>query len=86
MGFQLLSAAGKWKLTGEHLVNKHAHRFAPSDVEAARKRLEERGFNIGTGRSQAKAVLTKTDTHRQAELVALLTRLAMISERDADHE
>jgi DNA-binding CsgD family transcriptional regulator len=47
---------------------------------------EASGVSIGTVRSQAKAVLTKTDTHRQAELVALLTRLAMISERDADHE
>lgn len=34
----------------------------------------------GTVRSQVKAVLAKTQTHRQAELVALLTRLALISE------
>jgi DNA-binding CsgD family transcriptional regulator len=43
---------------------------------------EVSGVSIGTVRSQAKAVLTKTDTHRQAELVALLTRLATISESD----
>jgi hypothetical protein len=43
----LLSAAGQWKLTGEYLVIKHAHRFARSDVEAARTRLEERGFKDG---------------------------------------
>ena len=42
---------------------------------------EASGVSIGTVRSQAKAVLTKTDTHRQAELVGLLTRLATISER-----
>jgi hypothetical protein len=47
MGFQLLSAAGQWTLTGEYLVIKHAHRFARSDVEAARTRLEERGFKDG---------------------------------------
>jgi DNA-binding CsgD family transcriptional regulator len=47
---------------------------------------EVSGVSIGTVRSQAKAVLTKTDTHRQAELVALLTRLAMISERDTRHK
>jgi DNA-binding CsgD family transcriptional regulator len=47
---------------------------------------EASGVSIGTVRSQAKAVLTKTDTHRQAELVALLTRLAMISERDTRHK
>jgi DNA-binding CsgD family transcriptional regulator len=45
---------------------------------------EASGVSIGTVRSQAKAVLTKTDTHRQAELVALLTRLAMISERGTE--
>src|SRR5829696_7072419 len=43
---------------------------------------EASGVSIGTVRSQAKAVLTKTDTHRQAELVALLTRFATISEGD----
>ena len=37
---------------------------------------------MGTVRTQIKAVLTKTHTNRQAELVALLTRLAMISEGD----
>ena len=47
---------------------------------------EASGVSIGTVRSQAKAVLTKTDTHRQAELVALLTRLAMISECDTRHK
>ena len=34
--------------------------------------------SIGTARAQLKAVLSKTQTHRQAELVALLLRLAMI--------
>jgi DNA-binding CsgD family transcriptional regulator len=44
---------------------------------------EATGVSIGTVRTQAKAVLAKTNTSRQAELVALLTRLAVISERDA---
>ena len=39
---------------------------------------------MGTVRSQTKAVFAKTHTHRQAELVALLTRLAMISERESE--
>lgn len=41
---------------------------------------EDAHVSAGTVRSQVKAVLAKTQTHRQAELVALLTRLALISE------
>ena len=36
--------------------------------------------SLGTVRSQIKTVFAKTHTHRQAELVGLLTRLALISE------
>ena len=43
------------------------------------------GVTMGTVRSQTKAVFAKTHTHRQAQLVGLLTRLALISEQDADH-
>ena len=39
--------------------------------------------SVGTVRSQTKALFAKTQTHRQAELVVLLTRLAMISEEEA---
>ena len=42
------------------------------------------GVSLGTVRSQTKAVLAKTHTNRQAELVALLARLAMISESNAE--
>ena len=45
---------------------------------------EANGMSLGTVRTQAKAVLAKTNTSRQAELVALLTRLAVISERMQD--
>ena len=38
------------------------------------------GVTVGTVRTQMKSVFAKTHTHRQAELVALLMRLAMISE------
>jgi DNA-binding CsgD family transcriptional regulator len=38
------------------------------------------GTSVGTVRSQAKSLFAKTRTNRQADLVALLTRLAMISE------
>jgi hypothetical protein len=44
MGFQMLSEAGQWTLTGEYLVVKYAHRFATEDVEEAKRRLRERGF------------------------------------------
>jgi DNA-binding NarL/FixJ family response regulator len=42
------------------------------------------GVTMGTVRSQTKAVFAKTHTHRQAGLVALLTRLATISERETE--
>src|SRR3954469_24374691 len=39
--------------------------------------------SLGTVRSQIKAVFAKTHTHRRAELGAVLTRLALISESNA---
>ena len=41
---------------------------------------EATDVSVGTVRSQTKALFAKTGTHRQSELVGLLTRLAMISE------
>jgi DNA-binding CsgD family transcriptional regulator len=41
---------------------------------------ETNGVSLGTVRSQTKATFAKTHTHRQAELVGLLTRLAIISD------
>lgn len=38
------------------------------------------GVTVGTVRCQMKALFAKTGTHRQADLVALLTRLAIISD------
>ena len=43
---------------------------------------ESTGVSVGTVRSQMKAIFEKTQTHRQAELVGLLTRLALIAEED----
>jgi DNA-binding CsgD family transcriptional regulator len=40
------------------------------------------GVSVDTIRTQTKSVFAKTGTNRQAELVGLLTRLAMISEED----
>lgn len=40
---------------------------------------ETTGTGVGTVRAQTKAVLAKTGTKRQAELVGLLTRFALIS-------
>jgi DNA-binding CsgD family transcriptional regulator len=45
---------------------------------------EHNGVSIGTIRSQTKAIFAKTQTNRQAELVGLLTRLALISEDEPD--
>ena len=42
------------------------------------------GLSIATVRSQTKSVFAKTYTHRQAELVGLLTRLAILSESGTD--
>jgi DNA-binding CsgD family transcriptional regulator len=39
----------------------------------------ESGVSVGTVRAQTKAIFAKTGTNRQAELVGLLTRLAVIS-------
>jgi hypothetical protein len=44
MGFELLTRARQWKLTGEYLVLKYASRFAAEDVAACKKRLAESGF------------------------------------------
>jgi DNA-binding CsgD family transcriptional regulator len=41
---------------------------------------EATGVAVGTVRAQMKSVFAKTQTHRQAELVGLLMRVAMISE------
>ena len=43
---------------------------------------ERNQVSVGTIRSQTKTIFAKTQTHRQAELVGLLTRLALISEDD----
>ena len=40
---------------------------------------ERRGVSAGTVRAQMKSVLAKTETTRQADLVGLLTRLAVLS-------
>lgn len=40
---------------------------------------KQTGIGIGTIRAQTKAIFAKTETKRQAELVGLLTRLAVIS-------
>jgi hypothetical protein len=45
---------------------------------------DARGLSVATVRSHTKAVLAKTGTHRQAELVGLLARLAVISDSDTE--
>ena len=40
--------------------------------------------SVGTVRTQIKSIFGKTQTHRQAELVGLLTRVALISEDGVD--
>jgi DNA-binding CsgD family transcriptional regulator len=57
------------RIANEVLCDKTADEIA----EGAR-------VSVGTVRTQIKAIFAKTQTHRQAELVGLLTRLALISE------
>ena len=45
---------------------------------------DQNRVSVGTIRSQTKANFAKTQTNRQAELVGLLTRLALISEDEPD--
>ena len=45
---------------------------------------ETGGLSVATVRSHTKAVLAKTRTHRQAEVVGLLARLAMISDNETE--
>ena len=45
---------------------------------------DQNGVSVGTIRSQTKAIFAKTQTNRQAELVGLLTRLALISKGEPD--
>jgi DNA-binding CsgD family transcriptional regulator len=44
---------------------------------------DETGVSAGTVRSHIKSVFAKTNTNRQAQLVGLLTRLAMVAENHA---
>ena len=54
--------------------------------ESLNEIAERTGATSGTVRSQAKALFLKTRTNRQSELVALLTRVAMISEHEEASE
>jgi DNA-binding CsgD family transcriptional regulator len=50
-------------------------------IERAAERL---GVSLSTARTQLKAVFAKTNTHRQAELVALIGRLRSFQQQPAD--
>jgi DNA-binding CsgD family transcriptional regulator len=54
--------------------------------ESVQDIAETTGISVETVRSQIKALMAKTQTHRQPELVGLLTRVAMISEAEAEME
>ena len=58
--------------------------FAIGPNTALAAQPEHNAVSVGTIRSQTKAIFAKTQTHRQAELIGLLTRLALISEDEAD--
>jgi DNA-binding CsgD family transcriptional regulator len=70
---------------------EQAFGLTPAEARIAKRLLcakslneiaEEFSVTVGTVRSQLKSIFAKTHTHRQSELVALLTRLAMITEDD----
>jgi DNA-binding CsgD family transcriptional regulator len=48
---------------------------AVADGRSLESIAESSGVSLTTARNQLKSVLSKTDTHRQSELVALLARL-----------
>jgi DNA-binding CsgD family transcriptional regulator len=54
---------------------------AGESVESAAERLDA---SISTARTQLKAVFAKTNTHRQAELVALIGRLRSFQQQQHD--
>lgn len=47
---------------------------------------DKHGISPGTARFQLKAIMAKTSTHRQADLVALLARLSIIPYRDEEQK
>lgn len=66
------------------------YRLTPAEVRLARSMArgldlrgaaEEHGVAWATARNQLKSIMAKTDTRRQAELVSLLTRLAVVPDR-----
>ena len=78
-------------LEPSHSMLQQVFGFTPSETRVATRMMcgeslteiaDATGVSVGTVRSQTKALFAKTHTNRQAELVALLTRLALISEED----
>ena len=80
-------------LVPSHSVLQQVFGFTPSETRVAARMVcgeslleiaDATGVSVGTVRSQTKSLFAKTETNRQAELVALLTRLAVISEEDGE--
>jgi DNA-binding CsgD family transcriptional regulator len=79
----LLTELGPKPAPKEHLVAK-AYGLSPAEARLAARIAtgssledvaDELGLALSTARNQLKAVFAKTDTHRQGELVALLSKL-----------
>lgn len=72
-------------------VLKDSYRLTPAEIRLVRSiargldlkaAAEAHGIAQATARNQLKSIMAKTSTHRQAELVALLARLAVVPDRD----
>jgi DNA-binding CsgD family transcriptional regulator len=79
----LLTELGPKSAPKEHLVAK-AYGLSPAEARLAARIAtgssledvaDELGLALSTARNQLKSVFAKTDTHRQGELVALLSKL-----------
>jgi DNA-binding CsgD family transcriptional regulator len=75
------------------LLLRHGFALTPAEIRLAlamtrgatlSEYAEAQGITVGTARIQLKAVMGKTDTHRQADLVALLARLAQVPTQDKE--
>ena len=79
------------QVTPSELVLRHGFSLTPAETRLAlalangatlHEFAEKQHIAVGTARIQLKAIMAKTATHRQADLVALLARLSLIPPAD----
>jgi DNA-binding CsgD family transcriptional regulator len=77
------------QITPRELVLRHGFGLTPAETRVAMAMAggvtvndfaDKHQIAVGTVRIQLKAIMAKTSTHRQADLLALMARLALIPE------